>query len=117
MMGRARAAAIVLATSACAALLRIFPPDRVSWYPACPLHSITGIACPLCGGTRALACLAAGQWTSAIQWNALVAIAAPLLMVRLIWISASGKGIAIPERSGRYLVAVAMGFMAWRNLI
>ncbi|MGD8395157.1 MAG: DUF2752 domain-containing protein [Candidatus Eiseniibacteriota bacterium] len=49
---------------------------------ACPLRHATGIACPTCGGTRAMMALAGGHPLRAFVWNPIVTLAAlglPLL--------------------------------------
>lgn len=38
----------------------------------CPLFSLTGIQCPLCGGQRAVHALIHGAWGEAWRWNPLV---------------------------------------------
>ncbi len=38
----------------------------------CPLHTLTGIACPGCGMTRALVLVSQLQWLPALRMNALV---------------------------------------------
>jgi hypothetical protein len=43
--------------------------------PPCAWRTFTGIPCPGCGGTRALACLAAGNLEGALTMNPAVAIA------------------------------------------
>ena len=47
------------------------------WAPyfrlACPLFDLTGVPCLACGGTRAMAAVAAGHWFEALGWNPLVA--------------------------------------------
>lgn len=70
---------------------RLYPLWREHFYVACPLLEFTGIPCPTCGGTRALAALAAGQWLEAFAWNPAVAaggvVAAAFLPVGavLLW--------------------------------
>lgn len=85
-------------------------------YP-CPLHALTGVACPTCGGTRALASLAGGHLARALSWNPLLAgmaIALPLLGLatlaaprptdRLLdWLGRRGR-----TRAGRALMLAAL---------
>jgi len=47
--------------------------------PPCPLRSLTGWLCPLCGSTRALYHLARGEWRIAWNYNALT------MVVGLAW--------------------------------
>jgi Protein of unknown function (DUF2752) len=97
-------------------LLRIFPPGESGWYPICPFHALTGLLCPLCGMTRALAALATGQWMAALRLNFLVAIGAPVLAMRLVWASANGAP-AIPARAASYLLVIAIVFTILRNSV
>jgi len=41
---------------------------------ACPFRALTGIACPTCGGTRALLAAARGDLGTALQFNPLVGL-------------------------------------------
>jgi hypothetical protein len=47
--------------------------------PRCPMHSITGLYCPGCGGTRALMRLLHFDPAGALQHNAAAVLAAPFL--------------------------------------
>ena len=43
-----------------------------AWWPGsntCLLHVVTGLWCPLCGGTRATRALLDGSLTEALGWN------------------------------------------------
>lgn len=53
-------------------------PRWGSVLPACPLHALTGLWCPLCGGTRTARALAHGDLAGAAGSNLLVLVAAPL---------------------------------------
>lgn len=63
-----------------AALLGAAPLLSLGDIPLCGFRHLTGIACPLCGGTRVCAALAQGDFQAALQLNAglvfLLAIAA-----------------------------------------
>lgn len=47
----------------------------------CPWLAITGFACPLCGGTRAILSLCRGELGVALGFNPLVILAFPLWLV------------------------------------
>src|SRR5262249_39513458 len=76
--------AILAAMVALLAILRLFPPADGTLYPVCMFHTWTGLLCPICGGTRALAALSAGRGLEAFRSNPLIAIGAPLLGARLL---------------------------------
>ena len=64
---------------ALAALFR-FPPEQYPFYPPCPFHQLTGLLCPGCGATRALAALLHGHLHEAWHWNALFVTLLPLAL-------------------------------------
>lgn len=47
----------------------------------CPFHRITGLPCPLCGGTRSVVAMFSGEPVRAIEYNPLVGIGVLLLPV------------------------------------
>jgi hypothetical protein len=59
-------------------------PRWGSVLPACPLHALTGLWCPLCGGTRTARALAHGDLAGAAGSNLLVVVAAPVVVV--LWV-------------------------------
>lgn len=71
-----RALAATLAVGAFAFItLRLAPPQSSSLYPPCPIHQFTGLLCPGCGATRALAALTRGHLIEALQLNPLAIVA------------------------------------------
>ncbi len=64
------------------------------WLPGfpilCPFRSLTGIPCPTCGGTRALAALSIGDLGAAIRFNPLVALSAMGIL--------AGAGASLAQR-------------------
>jgi len=59
------------------ATLIAFPPERFSFYPACPIHQYLHIDCPGCGATRALAALLHGRLGDALRLNTLFVLLLP----------------------------------------
>ena len=51
------------------AVLYAFDPATSRFYPPCAFHSLTGLQCPGCGGTRALHQLLHGNVRAAFQLN------------------------------------------------
>jgi hypothetical protein len=72
-------AAVVSAGVALAATLYRFPPQSYAFYPQCPFHALTGLLCPGCGATRALAALLHGNFGEAMRLNGLVVVLLPTL--------------------------------------
>lgn len=72
------------ATLAVCAVLLIWPPARMGFYPACPFHQLLGIDCPGCGATRALAALLRGHLNEALQLNALFVLLLPAALAGAI---------------------------------
>jgi hypothetical protein len=89
----------------------LFPLLAYDWVtdPAtatfCPLRAVTGIPCPSCGITRALAHLERGQWAEAVRCHPLAPLVLPLalaLIVMLAYELLSGRPvIANPLRRRR----------------
>lgn len=48
--------------------------------PACPFLAVTGLPCPLCGGTRTCAALVRGEWS--LAWNT-----NPGALVLVVWMA------------------------------
>jgi hypothetical protein len=84
------------AALACAAAAP-FAADFSAEAPACAFHALTGVACPTCGGTRAVLALARLDIGAALAWNPLVALAALVFVVGGLVALAralSGRGVA-----------------------
>ena len=115
-------AAVVSAIAAMSATLYVFPPETNAFYPQCPFHALTGLLCPGCGATRALAALVHGHLAEAMHWNGLVVLLLPGLA--LCGAIAYGRAVAgnavawprVSNASAFTLLAVAMFFGIGRNL-
>jgi hypothetical protein len=104
------------------AVLYRFPPDRYGFYPRCPIHQFTGLLCPGCGATRAIAALLHGDVVQALHWNALVVALLPALLgcALVAWLRAvRGDATVWPtlgNRSFAALLATTAAFTVLRNL-
>jgi hypothetical protein len=91
----------------------------------CPFRQLSGLPCPTCGATRALAALAHGDLPAALSFNPLVAIASLLLVAAgLLSLASRALRVGIPvPRPGparqRLLRASAAGLILanWAYLI
>jgi hypothetical protein len=72
-----------------AALLFVFDPVTVPFYPACMFHRLTALDCPGCGGLRALHELLHGRVVAAMHYNLIVVLSVPIF-VWLGWRVARG---------------------------
>lgn len=75
--------------------------------PLCGFRHITGLPCPLCGGTRACAALVDGNFLAAWQLN-------PGLMVLLALAAAHSVQLGFEAWSGRRVQRWRIGAGAWR---
>lgn len=75
--------------------------------PLCGFQHVTGLPCPLCGGTRACAALADGNFLAAWQLN-------PGLMVLLALAAAHSVQLGFEAWTGRRVQRWRMGADAWR---
>lgn len=97
-------AAVMLAT-----VLQRFPPETSSFYPRCPIFYWLHVACPGCGGTRALAALLHGRLNEAIHWNAMVVMLLPFVAIFFAmsyWRAVHEVAFRWPSIPNRLLTAV-----------
>ena len=103
-------------------VVRFLPPDRYHIYPFCPFRALTGLYCPGCGSTHAMAALLAGRWSEAWHSNALAVILFPVIGVFLVpyFYTAlrynCGRAIVVPPLAGKAAVAATLLFGLLRNL-
>ena len=98
-----------------AALLR-FPPERYGFYPACPIHQWTGLLCPGCGATRALALLLRGEFFEAIPRNGLlILVVLPCLLGCGVFVLVTGRWPQLPDRAIHLCLAMVLLFTVARN--
>lgn len=114
--------AALAAVSAGIATVAVVSPEEPGHYPTCPFLSLTGWACPGCGGLRAVHALTRGDVTTAVERNVLVVAAIPLLA--LIWVQWLRHRVAERPPRGRgapavllwTLLGVVVAFWVVRNL-
>lgn len=93
------------------ALVYAFDPATSRFYPPCALHSLTGLQCPGCGGTRALHQLLHGNVRAAFQLN-------PMLFAAMAFVPAVAVRPAIVTKPWFAWTAAAV-LLIWavlRNL-
>ncbi len=90
----------------------------------CPLRAVTGIPCPSCGLTRALAHLERGHWAEALKFHPfsplLFLLALVLIILLLLELATRKAIIASPLKSRRsiyYVFAVVVVFQVGRTVI
>ena len=66
------------------AVLVLFTPPPDPGVRLCGFHWLTGRDCPLCGMTRGLFALAKGQWSQALQFNALSPLGFAMLFALIL---------------------------------
>ena len=72
---------------AATAVVAVVDPRRTHLIPPCPFHAVTGLDCPLCGGTRAVHDLVHLDLGAAAGQNLLVVALAPLVAVAVLaWV-------------------------------
>ncbi|MBQ2074346.1 MAG: DUF2752 domain-containing protein [Muribaculaceae bacterium] len=54
-------------------------PGASKYFPKCPVYSLTGLKCPGCGSQRVLHDLLNGDWSLAVEHNALLLLAIPVI--------------------------------------
>ncbi len=112
----ASAVGLVTATS----LVGLVDPHEDGRFPACPLLSLTGLYCPLCGGLRAVHDLTQLDLVGALERNPLVVIGLPLVVLALVaWgqRAFTGRRVALPAVAwGPMLIVLLVIFGVLRNL-
>lgn len=85
--------------------VRSFGLDHLAIGSTCPLLRFTGVPCPLCGGTRAVAALFDAQFSRSIAFNPAVIVIA--LIGALAW--------AAPNVTARGTAWLRLNFQERRN--
>ena len=112
-----------LAVVAVLALLYFVAPDGNAFFPHCLFHSLTGLNCPFCGGTRAAHQLLHGNFAAAFALNPLLVLGVPLVLacvsIRKVVQGATGRKMSDSVWSWlsvRVIVGVIVVFGVLRNL-
>ena len=112
----------LLAVIAVGAILFAFDPRQHTFYPACPLHKLTGLSCPGCGSLRALHQLSHGHFVEALRLNPPLVVALPFLFWMFLRRVARETGVrplppvSLPQRWGWMLLGVVLVYSLLRNL-
>jgi hypothetical protein len=100
-----------------------FSPNAYGFYPRCPFYAATHLLCPGCGATRALYSLLHGDLRTALHYNTLFTVLAPVL---LAWFAFCCYRVmrydrfprlAMPRSAVVGLGVVALLFTIGRNII
>ena len=91
-------------------VLFFFDPAITPAYPACPFHSLTGLACPTCGGLRATHLLLHGQVRAAFEMNPFLFFAGPVVALFLI-----RPALARPRWVPWVAIGLLAAFFIYRN--
>lgn len=100
-----------------------FPPGEYNFYPRCPIYVTTHWLCPGCGATRALYALLHLDIRSALHYNALFTLLAPVAFAWLVfcWYRAMRydqfPSLAIPRGLTACLIVSALLFAVARNTL
>src|SRR5687768_7269726 len=101
------------------AAVAVARPWGLHLVPPCPLRTITGLDCPLCGATRATRALVLhGDLAAAIDLNALYVLALPLVALAAVawWWGRPPPRWLAHRRAPTVIAAVAVAFAVVRNL-
>ena len=101
---------LALLAISCGIILFAFDPATTSAYPGCPLHMLTGLDCPTCGGLRATHLLLHGDFRGAFALNPFLFFALPVLALFCLR-PALAKPRWVPWAGGAILLAAFI----WRN--
>jgi hypothetical protein len=90
----------------CIAVAAINPGDKGT--PLCWSRSVFGVDCPFCGGLRATNSLVRGDFTAALDHNAVLAVAMPVAVLMWVWwLVREWRGDDPPRRLPTWLMVTA----------
>jgi hypothetical protein len=96
-------------------------PNQPGHYPVCPLYRLTGLYCPGCGGLRSAHAFIHGDFTAALQDNAIAVVGYLVFaVVWTAWVVRASRGQPARIALGRVqlwsLGALLLVFTVVRNL-
>jgi len=97
-------------------------PLETAVFPPCPMQTMTGLWCPGCGATRASYLLFHGDVASALHFNALWVVLAPLALYQALAFAGEAFGVRWLRRIPLTqpvivaLLGALLGFALVRNL-
>ncbi len=107
----------------CVGLVLLLRPAGAGFGLPCVIHSLTGLYCPGCGASRALASLLRLDFYQAFRWNPLLVVLLPFALFYLVWGSISwvrrGRNTLddrIPTKLLWALVVLLLVYFVLRNL-
>lgn len=118
--GLAGPVAVILVAVA-VVVVAVVSPEEPGHYPLCPFRQLTGLACPGCGGLRAVHALVHGDVATAVHRNALLVVLLPFAVIAWVrWTRSRRRGgtaIWYPSVAvSRALLASFVVFGVLRNL-
>ena len=103
-------------------LIKTVNPTSSGLFPQCPLYALTGLSCPGCGATRGMHALLNGDFSTALNYNAMLVLFVPMIvyfLLNLVSVIVRGKTLGIgklPPTGIWSLAAVLLIFGVLRNL-
>lgn len=76
---------IILLIIILGAVYFVFDPLKSSFFPSCPFKSFTGLDCPGCGSQRAIHELMHLNFKKAFEYNALLVLSVPYLLLLIVF--------------------------------
>jgi hypothetical protein len=122
-LARTRDLGVFLGGLVLALAIHIGDPQGATSFPVCPFYAATGLYCPGCGTLRCLHALLHADLRSAVGFNAMTVLVAPVLLAA--WLSVGvagmlGRGPArlwlVPRWFGTALAGALGLFWVLRNL-
>lgn len=119
---RKGAVGLVVGLAGISAMVLARNPLETTVFPPCPLRAATGLWCPGCGATRASYLLFQGDLASALRFNAMWVVLAPLVVYQAVAFVGEAFGvrwlrrIPLTQPVIAALLVALLGFGVVRNL-